>query len=46
MPLPMQVDLYVIDTEHPADMIYVGAMGLQLTDLAFSRADDTLYSMA
>lgn len=37
--------LYVIDTEHPADMIYVGAMGLQLTDLAFSRADDTLYGV-
>ncbi len=37
--------LYVIDTEHPADMIYVGAMGLQLTDLAFNRADDTLYGV-
>ncbi len=37
--------LYVIDTERPGDMIYVGAMGLQLTDLAFSRADDTLYGV-
>ncbi len=37
--------LYVIDTERPADMIYVGAMGLQMTDLAFSRADDTLYGV-
>ena len=37
--------LYVIDTDRPGEMIYVGAMGVQLTDMAFSRADDTLYGV-
>ena len=37
--------LYVIDTEHPGNPIYVGAMGIQLTDMAFSRADNTLYGV-
>lgn len=37
--------LYVINEDHPTEMAYIGAMGVQMTDLAYNRADGKLYGI-